>query len=184
MLGNETIVLGGEYIPLVNAARILRSMIKQTIFGAETLTQSFRHLSMGSDIEINSSYRHCAIRDRARFMNTDCSTMAKIRERLYTYRDSSNSTVNNTSYVWDYGDTDDDVFEPHSPPSNEYGLAALDDLMMEAMASTPVTDDEGYRSRLPTTASSNASPARHHNSSPRSDHTDIDWSSDIDFEDL
>ena len=186
MHGDETIVLGGEYLPLINAARVLRSVIKETIFGEETLTQLFRHLSMASDIEINSSYRHWVIQDRARAMMTNCQTMAQIRKWLYSYCNPANVTLGlpfNARDVVD-DDDDDDIFECHSPRSNGYDLLDLDCPTIEVFASSPITDDEGYRSRLPTTASSNTSFVLHYDSSPRSYHTDLDWLSDIDFEDL
>ncbi|CAF2104992.1 unnamed protein product [Rotaria magnacalcarata] len=72
---------GGEYIPLVNASRILAAIIQSVIIEEDTLSQKFRHIDM-NEIEKNSLYRHTFVQKRAQSMIEQCRTMADIRNWL------------------------------------------------------------------------------------------------------
>jgi hypothetical protein len=95
-----------------------------------------------------------------------CQTMNDIRKLLYTYRRQSNEF-----------DIDGSISEPYSPGMNLvdsdyfYGNTNI-------ITSTPITDDEGYRTRLPTTASADSSFICINNTSPvLSHHRDLEWNS-------
>lgn len=74
-------ILGGEYIPLVNASPILSSIIESVVVDEDTLHQKFRHISI-DDIEKNSLYRHTSVQKRAQSMVEHCRTMNDIRKWL------------------------------------------------------------------------------------------------------
>ncbi len=159
-------ISGGEYLPLINASRVLSFVIKQAILEEDTLSQLFRHLDIHADIEYNSLYHYSYVEKRAHFMIEYCQTMNDIRKLLYTYRRQS------TEF-----DIDGNISEPHSPGMNLvdsdyfYGYANI-------ITSTPITDDEGYRTRLPTTASADSSFICINNTSPvLSHHRDLEWNS-------
>jgi len=165
-LANKT---GGEYLPLINALRVLSFTIEQVILGEDTLSQLFRHLDIHADIEYNSLYNYSYVLNRARFMIEYCQTMTDIREWLYTYRHQSTELVINI---------ESDYSEPHSPTNMFsinylYGNASV-------FTSTPITDDEGYRTRLPTTASAESSFIYINGSPLFSNAFGLDWNSEID----
>ncbi len=142
-------ISGGEYIPLINASRVLSFVIQQSILGEDTLSQLFRHLDI-DDIERHSLYHYSYVEKRARFMNEYCRTMADIRRWLYTYR--HRPTVFSMNIIIH----DDNDSEPYTPPLNSFNFDRLYS-NVTIFSSTPITDDEGYRTRLPTTASSDSS---------------------------
>ena len=76
--------LGGEYIPLINAGRILSSIIQSVIVEENTLTQQFRHIDV-TEIEKDSLYRHSFVERRAQSMVEHCRTMADIRQWLINH---------------------------------------------------------------------------------------------------
>jgi hypothetical protein len=80
-----------------------------------------------------------------------CQTMANIRKRLFTYRHQSNEFIVDKINVYKNN------FESHSPLSNTDLIDRMLDLNIDIIASTPITDDEGYRTRLPTEASADSS---------------------------
>jgi len=96
-----------------------------------------------------------------------CQTMTDIRKLLYTHRHQSTDFDNCNS-------------EPHSPAMN---MLNFDYLYGNAnvVTSTPITDDEGYRTRLPTTASADSS-FNIIGSPVLSLRSDFDWTSEIDDE--
>jgi hypothetical protein len=149
-------IVGGEYLPLINASRVLSSVIQRAILEEDTLSQLFRHLNVELDIEYNSLYHYKYVEKRARFMIEYCKTMADIRRWLFTYchRDS----------------------KPYSPPSYSDFIGSTPPPFINVDTSTPVTDDEGYRTRLPTTASADSS-LIHINGSPPvlRHHLDLIW---------
>jgi len=143
-LANKT---GGEYIPFINAHRVLSSVIPQAINGAYTFSQLFRHLDVRKHLEANALYSYKAVESRARLMIERCDTMAEIREWFYTYRQRR----------IEYFNVIDISVETFSGPGSwplsiDYFHRPLYSLM-DVMTSTPTTDDEGYHTRLPTTAS-------------------------------
>ncbi|CAF2393148.1 unnamed protein product [Rotaria sp. Silwood2] len=172
-LANKT---GGEYLPLINASHVLSSVIKRAILEEETLAQLFRHSDIRVNIEYNSLYCYSYVEKRARFMIEYCQTMTDIRKWLFTYR------YQPIEFIIDKIDDDDDDFEPHSPSSNKDYFHHLLCQNVNIMASTPITDDEGYRTRLPTTASTDSSFIHIIGSPISSYRTDFDWTSEIDDE--
>lgn len=55
------LVLGGAYIPLVNAGRILSSVVELVINEEDTIRQALLHISE-EDIEENSSFKYSAMK--------------------------------------------------------------------------------------------------------------------------
>jgi len=159
---------------LINASRILSFVIEQAILGEDTLSQLLHHLDIQFDIEYNSLYHYAYVEKRARFMIEYCQTMADIRKLLYTYRHQPAKLDIDIVNIEYYNS------KPHSPALNmfnfnhSYGIANV-------FSSTPITDDEGYRTRLPTTASANSSFICI-NGSPVLSYGDLDWSSEFDDE--
>ncbi|CAF0972527.1 unnamed protein product [Adineta steineri] len=169
-LANKT---GGEYIPLINATRILSSVIQRAILGEDTLSQLFRRLDIHFDVEYNSLYHYEYVQDRVRFMMEHCQTMADIRKWLYPPHHPSKEYIMGGMNV-----DDDDDFEPGSPSleTNYSFCPSINNLYF-----SPITNDEGYRTRLPTTASGDLS--FNVISSPVSSiHIDLDSNSEIDDE--
>ncbi|CAF3318803.1 unnamed protein product [Rotaria socialis] len=152
---------GGEYIPLINSVHVLTSVIKQALL-EDTLLQSFRHLDIHLDIEYDSLYSFLAVQKRADFMIEYCRTMTDIRKCLYTYRNQPTELI-----IDEINDDDVDHFVWKN---------------INIIISTPITDDEGYRTRLPTTASAESSFIDIIGSSASSYHTDFDLNSEIDDE--
>lgn len=141
-------IVGGEYIPLINASRVLSFVIEQAILGEQTLSQLLHHhLDVREDIELNSLYHRSLAEERARFMFKYCRTITDIRKWMYNYRDQPSG--------YDI-DLHDNYSELHSP-----ALIIHDRDFFNGngniFASTPLSDDEGYRTRLPTTASADSS---------------------------
>ena len=172
-------ISGGEYLPLINASRVLSSVIQRAILEEDTLSQLFRHLDIYFDIEHNSLYHYSYVEKRARFMIEYCRTMTDIRKWLYTYRHQSTEVVIDIVNI----DSDNsDNSEPHSPSSDTNYFDNLLYPNINIITSTPITDDEGYRTRLPTTASADSS-FIHFIGSPVISHPmNLDWSSEIDDE--
>jgi hypothetical protein len=145
------IILGGEYIPLINAHRVLSFVIETAILEEDTISQVFRHIDI-DDIQRDSLYHHKNIEKRARFMMENCRTMSDIRKWLYNYRDQL--VIHSMDMMIFIGDNDN-ISEPYTPPNscNFSGWYSNPNIF----SSTPITDDEGYRTRLPTTASPDSS---------------------------
>lgn len=142
--------LGGEYIPFVNASRILSTVLPQVIYGEDTIRQAFRHIDM-NEFERNSFYNYRLTQQRVRPMIKYCRTMAEIRDQFYTYRSRVNQSDMNV-----FIDDDDDDGELCTPPWNWTDFERSFS-QWAIFTSTPTTDDEGYRTRLPTTASADSS---------------------------
>jgi hypothetical protein len=81
----QYLYLGGEYIPLINASRVLSSVIQSVIIEEDTFLQVFRHINM-NEIERNSLYCHSFVDKRAQSMIENCRTMADIRKWLIDHR--------------------------------------------------------------------------------------------------
>ncbi len=135
---------------MINACRVLSFVIENAIVGEDTLSQVFRHLDI-DDIERYSLYHHAYVEKRARFMIENCRTMTDIRKWLYNYRHQS--TKHGISII--FIDDNDDVSEPYTPPNTVNFIRLYSNATI--FSSTPITDDEGYRTRLPTTASADSS---------------------------
>ncbi|CAF0723027.1 unnamed protein product [Rotaria sordida] len=170
-LANKT---GGAYLPLINALHVLSSVIPRAILEEETLTQLFRRADIHFDIEYNSLYCYSYVEKRVRFMIEYCHTMTDIRKWLFTYR------YQPIEFIVDK--IDDNDFEPHSPSSNRDYFHDFLCQNVNIIASTPITDDEGYRTRLPTTASTDSSFIHIIASSASSYRMEFDWTSEIDDE--
>ncbi len=157
---------------MINASRVLSFVIEQAILGEDTLSQLLHHLDIQIDIECNSLYHYSYVEKRARFMIEHCETMSNIRKWLYTYRSQP------TAYDINIIIIGNDHSEPHSPALNIpnfnylYGNANI-------ATSTPITDDEGYRTRLPTTASGDSSFIYIDGSPVLSNQADLDWYNEI-----
>ncbi len=162
---------------MINASRVLSFVIEQAILGEDTLSQLLHHLDIQVDIECNSLYHYGYVEKRARFMIEYCRTMTDIRKLLYTYRHQPAKFDINIVNI------DNCNSEPHSPALNMFNF---DHLYGNAnvVTSTPITDDEGYRTRLPTTASANSSFICINGSPVLSHREDLDWSSEIDDESI
>ncbi|CAF0814636.1 unnamed protein product [Adineta steineri] len=168
-LANKT---GGIYLPFINATRVLSSVIQGAILGEDTLSQLFRRLDIHNDIEYNSLYHHKYVQKRVDFMMEYCRTMADIRKWLYPVHHPSTEYITGGMNV----DDDDDNFEPGSPSlETNYLLCPSINIYF-----TPITDDEGYRTRLPTTASGDSSFNVVGSSPVSSIRTDLDLYSEID----
>lgn len=174
--------LGGDYIPLRNAAHVLTTIIQRALLEEDTLSQLLRHFDIHLDIEYGALYCYSYVQKRADFMIEYCQTMTDIRKNLYTYRcepigyviDKINDDINTV---------DSDNFEPYSPSSSvrdDFNRLLCDNINI--IASTPITDDEGYRTRLPTTASAESSFIHVIGSPAYSNLTDFDWTNEIDDE--
>jgi hypothetical protein len=125
------------------------------------------------DIEYDSLYRYSYVRKRARFMIEYCRTLADIRKLLFTYRHQPTECAIDTVNIDNYNS------EPSSPSNTNY-LFYLSGPNVNIITSTPITDDEGYRTRLPTTASPDSSFIHIIGSPVLSHPMDLDWSSGID----
>lgn len=145
-------------MPLINAPRILSTVLLRAIHEEDTISQAFRHIAQ-REFELNSFYHYLSIERRVRFIIEYCRTMRDIRKELYAYR--SPSEVLNL----DASSDDEHAFEPGSPPWNPIGFERFYS-ESTIMTSTPLTDDEGYRTRLPTTASAESSFMCFHDFSP------------------
>jgi hypothetical protein len=75
---------GGEYIPLINASRILFSCIQSVITQGYTLSQSLRHINQ-EEFERNSSYHHSIIEKRDQSKIKHCQMMAQKGAWLLNY---------------------------------------------------------------------------------------------------
>jgi len=189
-LANKT---GGDYLPLINASRVLSSVIQRAILEEDTLSQLFRHLDIHADIEYNSLYHYSYVEKRARFMIEYCHTMTDIRKWLYTYRHQSTKHYivdNNSEPLPLFSESHSPLFfESHSPLFSKPHSPLLNMLSFDywhgnasVITSTPLTDDEGYRTRLPTTASAGSSFMEINGSPVLSHHIDWDSNSEIDDE--
>ena len=156
---------------MINASYILSSVIQRAISEEDTLSQLFRHCNIHFDVEYNSLYRYAYVQKRVRFMIECCRTMTDIRKWLFTYGHRM------ASFRIDRND-----FKSHSSSSNTNFFHHMFRQDVNIIASTPSTDDEGYRTRMPTMASTDSSFVRAIESSPPSYYTDFDWSSEIDDE--
>lgn len=133
---------------MINARRVLSSVVEKAIFEELTLSGLFRCLDMRDDIEANSLYNHSHVKKRVSFMHQYCRTMNDIRKWLYSY---GRPTKEVEFCLPDFDENETD-FQVGGPLSTTY----FDEYYM-VLTSTPLTDDEGYRTRLPTTASLNSS---------------------------
>ncbi|CAF3049857.1 unnamed protein product, partial [Rotaria sp. Silwood2] len=78
---------GGQYIPLVNASRILQSIIKCVVSDELTFHQSFAYFMM-EEIEKNSSFKYSYMKCRVNGMINECQTMNDIRQLFFNHRSS------------------------------------------------------------------------------------------------
>ena len=112
----------------------------------DTLSQVFHGLDI-NEIQLNSSYRYSVIENRVNDMMNRCQNMSQIRRRMFIWRERPPSPP---VYEINVSDEDEEDLQEYAPPSTfRRGR--------NPFMSTPITDDEGYRSRLPTTASLNSS---------------------------
>jgi hypothetical protein len=154
---------------LINASRVLSFIIKQALADGDTLSQLFRRLDIEWDIEFNSLYHYHQVQNRARFMIKYCRTMNDIRRELFTHR---------RKLVID--EINDDIVQAYSPLSNTHYTDYWPWPDVNTITSTPITDDEGYRTRLPTTASAGSSFIHFIGSPALSNHMELDWNSETD----
>jgi hypothetical protein len=70
------VCLGGEYIPLTNANRILFLFIESIVTQGYTLSQAFRHIKQ-EEFEKNSSYRFSSIQKQEQPEIKHCQVMAQ-----------------------------------------------------------------------------------------------------------
>ena len=161
-------------MPLINASRILSTVLRKAIHEEDTISQAFRRINR-CEFELHSFYHYSSIQPRVRFIIEYCRTMTGIRNELYTYRSGSNGLNINISF------DEEHQSEPGTPPWNWVDFERSYSLLT-IMTSTPVTDDEGYRTRLPTTASADSSFTCFHDFSPVGPCTtmDFDQSSELD----
>ncbi|CAF4094268.1 unnamed protein product, partial [Rotaria sp. Silwood1] len=74
----------GEYIPLVNAERIIQNIIYWIISEKTTFHQCFRHV-MIEEMEKNSSFKYSYMADRVNGMLNECHTINDIREIFFKH---------------------------------------------------------------------------------------------------
>ncbi|CAF3760283.1 unnamed protein product [Rotaria sp. Silwood1] len=79
---------GGQYIPLVNAERIIQNIIYWMMNEETTYNQCFRHIMM-KEIEKNSSFRYLYVADRVNGMINECHTINDIRKIFFNHRVST-----------------------------------------------------------------------------------------------
>jgi len=126
---------GGEYLPLVNASRILLDVLSRSLIEEETLGQLFRQLDWRFDVEMNSEFHFDEMKNRVDFVLKRCRTMSDVRQGIYWYLRLNNEGK--------------DAFPCFSPT-------------IRSNCSSPISivhvfsDDEGYRSALPTVASNSS----------------------------
>lgn len=135
----------GEYLPLINAGHALSLVVRDLIRTFHGLSRAFRNLDMYFDIECGSQYKYSYCKGRVSYMLKHCHTMDDIREELYTFTRETNEVIN------------DQTFEIGSPEEYSYMNSYHEHTMMMTSTPIPINDDEGYRTRLPTTASMNSS---------------------------
>ncbi|CAF1580758.1 unnamed protein product [Rotaria sp. Silwood1] len=78
----------GQYIPLVNAGRIIKNIIDWVTNKETTFNQCFRHIMM-KKIEKNSSFRYLSVTDRVNGMINECHTINDIRKIFFNHRVST-----------------------------------------------------------------------------------------------
>ncbi|CAF0903840.1 unnamed protein product [Rotaria sordida] len=93
--------IGGEYLPMINATRVLTSVILRVMLKEDTLSQLFCHLNIQSDLEYNSLYRYSSVQPGVRYMIEHCQTMFDIRKRVFTYRGQPNASDNDSKNIDD-----------------------------------------------------------------------------------
>ena len=81
----DDLILGGHYIPLINAAQILLPLIQTVIFGRITFYEAFLGIKI-VDIEQNSAFKYSAVQQRVIDMLTECKTMGDIQKWFFNYR--------------------------------------------------------------------------------------------------
>lgn len=69
--------VGGLYIPLVNAQRILRRVIEEVIGGETNFNQTFSNIST-QDIEKDSSFNYSNVEHQVDRTINECKTMNDI----------------------------------------------------------------------------------------------------------
>jgi hypothetical protein len=78
-------VVGGVYIPFVNAARVLSSVIASMVTEQLTFHQTIRRTVFDA-IEENSSFRYSYMKNRVHGMINECQTMNDVRSLFYNHR--------------------------------------------------------------------------------------------------
>lgn len=119
-------------------------MIHAALKTGDTLLQAFRHLHMQMDIEIGTDYNYDQNYRRVRFMLENCNSMRDIRRQHHRNYLSLNEHDSLAEFYF------------------EWDRSTLN------LTISPTTTDEGYRSRLPTGASSFIGNTVHSIDSPRS----------------
>ena len=158
-------ILGGEYLPFVNAGRVLKGVVRKAILGPYTYRQLFARLDVCSDIELNSLYSYSYSYQRAKEMYKYCATMDDIRRLFYWVR--SHDVQGEAGEIINEISGPDSGYGASSPPANanyldepnsEMNVGSLStntnyiDLWkhphINIIMSSPRNDNDGHRSPL------------------------------------
>ncbi|CAF1344297.1 unnamed protein product [Adineta ricciae] len=156
---------GGEYLPFINAGRVLRRVVRQAILGSYTYRQLFARLDVRSDIELNSLYSYSYSYQRAKEMYKYCATMDDIRRLFYRVRSDdvqaeaggiineingpdsgygASSPPANTNYLYE----PNSELNVGSSPTNTNYIDLWKHPHINIITSSPINNDGGHRSPL------------------------------------
>ncbi|UJR35308.1 hypothetical protein I4U23_028070 [Adineta vaga] len=139
---------GGQYFPFINGARVLPNLMLDAMLGENTFRQLFGRLDVHMDIERDSLFSHSTAVKWADEMYKYCHTIADIRRLFYPYLDRMNERLINEVSV-ETNNWKPDV-EPGSPPPGTNYVDLWSRLRNSTYTSLGITDDDDYRSRMPT----------------------------------
>jgi hypothetical protein len=83
----DFLISGGHYIPLINAAGILTSVIQSVILEGYTFRQAFQSVQM-NDLEQNSLFKYSTMKQRVNAMISTCGTIFGLQKLFFNYRQS------------------------------------------------------------------------------------------------
>lgn len=122
-------------MPLVNASRILLDVLSRSLIEEETLGQLFRQLDWRFDVELNSEFHFDEMKNRVDFVSKFCETMSDVRKGIYSYLRLNKR-----------GKDDFPCFSSTTRSNRSSPISIVH----------VFSDDEGYRSALPTVASNSS----------------------------
>lgn len=165
--------IGGEYLPIKNAFPILTNAITKVLTDADTLQQLLRNSEIRIKAQHKAQYHYAYGHKLVRGMIKTCNTMADVQRKYFPYRSNAIEIPTHN-----FNDDHAEFLSSSSFREDYYGSFCRD---INSIASTPTTDDEGYRTRLPTTASSDTEIYDSSDSSSSSDpdelvNMDDEWS--------
>ena len=169
------IFLGGAYFPLVNAKGILSNVIQRPLSEDITLSNAFSCFYKEWE-ELKTNHNYSSNKQRIENMIKTCQNMSHIHMEYYNYFVSSSQS----QHFYNRSIECSDQFNVESPTSPINILESNGFFHSNYEGLTPVTDDEGYRTRLSTIPSPNPSMLNIINSPRLSHDTGFDPFSDED----